>query len=227
MIRFQPGEFCSCPGVAIFFNMHIIYIFFLGWMLSFFGQLPLGTMSFTSTQIAVQENFRKAWQFSIGVALVEIIYLRLVLAGVSWIMEHSLLFKTLGWITVAFFLGLGILTLISARKNKEDKKTPLLNNHLNRFFLGLSMSALNPAQIPFWFIWTNLFLQEHLIVANSTTFNIFSVGAGLGTVSGLVLYMYGGKWLINRMKTSHRTLNYFMAVIFLIAAFAQLYRMLR
>src|ERR1700686_2569777 len=92
--------------------------FFLGMILSFFGQRPLGTMSMTATQIAVQENFRNAWKYSIGVALGEIIYLRGVLSGMQWIIRHQLLFTFFNWITAAFFGVLGILSFITARKQR-------------------------------------------------------------------------------------------------------------
>ena len=49
-------------------------------------------MSMTATQIAVQENFRQAWKYSMGVALIEMVYLRAVLSGMQWIIGHQLLF---------------------------------------------------------------------------------------------------------------------------------------
>ena len=206
--------------------MHLLFVFLLGWLLSFLGQLPLGTMSITSTQIAVQENFKNAWKYSIGVTLVEMIYLRVVLSGVDWIMQHQLFFAILGWLTVVIFLALGIISFITARKQREDKKALLLNNNINRFWLGLSMSTLNPAQIPFWFIWSSYFLDIKLLQAGFGEFNMFTAGAGLGTLAGLAVYMYGGNWLITKMNTSNKTLNKIMGVIFVIAALAQLYRML-
>jgi threonine/homoserine/homoserine lactone efflux protein len=206
--------------------MHIVFVFFLGWILSFLGQLPLGTMSITATQIAVQENFNNAWKYSIGVTIIEIIYLRLVLSGVDWIMQHELFFTIIGWLTVIVFLALGIISFMTANKNEIGKKTLLLNNTLNRFWLGVSMSALNPAQIPFWFIWSSYFLDTKLLHTGFAEFNIFTIGAGLGTLAGLAVYIYGGNWLVVKMKTSTKTLNKIMGVIFVIAALAQLYRML-
>ncbi|MBG9376642.1 LysE family transporter [Panacibacter sp. DH6] len=206
--------------------MHYFIIFWVGWLVSFLGQLPLGTMSITSTQIAVQENFKNAWLYAIGVAIVEIIYLRLTLYGVNWIIQHKLLFEVLGWLTVAVFLVLGVISFISARKQHAEKKALLLNNKLNRFFLGLSMSALNPAQVPFWFIWSSYLIDNKVLSTNFTEFNIFTAGCGTGTISGLALYMYGGNWLITKMNTSTKTLNSIMGAIFVIAALAQLYRML-
>jgi len=205
--------------------MHYLFIFWIGWLVSFLGQLPLGTMSITSTQIAVQENFRNAWLYAIGVALIEILYLRLTLYGVNWIMQHKLLFQILGWLTVVVFLVLGVVSFVFARKQQTDKKALLLNNSLNRFFLGLSMSALNPAQIPFWFIWSSYLLDNKVLASGFGEFNIFTAGCGVGTISGLALYMYGGNWLITRMNTSTKTLNAVMGGIFVIAALAQLYRM--
>ena len=206
--------------------MHSIFIFFLGLSLSFLGQLPLGTMSITATQIAVQENFNHAWKYSVGVTIIEMIYLRLVLSGVDWIMQHELFFLIIGWLTVVVFLVLGIISFTTASKNENGKKTLLLNNTLNRFWLGVSMSALNPAQIPFWFIWSSYFLDTKLLHTGFAEFNIFTTGAGLGTLVGLAVYIYGGNWLVVKMNTSTKTLNKIMGIIFVIAALAQLYRML-
>jgi threonine/homoserine/homoserine lactone efflux protein len=207
--------------------VQILYIFFIGWLVSFLGQLPLGTMSITSTQIAVQENFSNAWKYALGVAIVEIIYLRLTLSGVGWIIQHELFFIVVGWLTIAVFLVLAVISFIAARKQDEEKKALLLDNDLHRFFLGLSMSALNPAQIPFWFIWSTYLLDIGILHSDVTALNFFTAGCGTGTLSGLALYMYGGNWLITKMNTSNKTLNMVMSGIFFIAAAAQLYRMLK
>ena len=206
--------------------MHLLFVFFLGCILSFLGQLPLGTISITSTQIAVQENFSNAWKFSIGVAIIEIIYLRMVLSGVDWIMDHKLLFSIFGWLTVILFLVLGIISFIAAGRQRGDQKALLLKNNINRFWLGISMSALNPAQIPFWFVWSSYFLSLQLLNSDAKEFNLFTAGAGLGTVCGLTVYAYGGNWLVTKLKTSNQTLNKIMGLIFIIAALAQSYRML-
>lgn len=207
--------------------MNSIIIFLEGWLVSFLGQLPLGTMSITSTQIAVQENFRNAWKYSFGVAIVEIIYLRLTLSGVDWILQHKLLFIILGWITVVLFLVLGFISFVTAFKQQSEKKAVLLENNLSRFFLGLSMSALNPAQIPFWFIWSSYLINDGSLPTDVSSFNLFTIGCGTGTIAGLALYMYGGNWIIKKMNAGTRILNIIMGCVFIIAALAQLYRMIR
>ena len=207
--------------------MQLIYNFFLGLIVSLLGQLPLGTIGMTATQIAVQENFRNAWKFSVGIALIEMLYLRVVLSFMQWIISHQLVFMVFNWITIALFAALGIISLMAARKQEKEKKALLLNYPLNRFLLGLSMSALNPAQIPFWFIWTGYFINQGLLKSGVAEFNLFTLGSGIGTLGGLIIYMYGGNWLVKKMNTSNRTLNKLMGIIFIIAAVAQLYRVLR
>lgn len=202
------------------------YIVFMGFLVSFLGQLPLGNMSFTSTQICIQEGVKKAWQYAIGVAIVEMIYLRLALTGMDWVVQHRSLFLALGWLTVLLFLVLGILAFTAASKQNNKKKALLLNNTLHRFVLGLSMSALNPAQIPFWFLWTSTLIQTKVLPIEGISFNAFTIGAGAGTLSGLAVYIHGGNWLVSKMKTSNQTLNKVMGVIFMITALIQLWRML-
>lgn len=205
----------------------MVFTTVLGFFLSFLGQLPLGVMSITAVQISIQENFGNAWKYAVGVALVEMICLRLVLSGVQWIMQHKLFFSVLNWVTLLFFLVLGLWSFVDARKQHSDKKALLLNNRLNRFFLGISMSALNPAQVPFWFIWSGYFLDRGWLVPGFLSFNWFTLGCGLGTVAGLALYMYSGNFLVTKMNASNKTLNTIMGVIFIIAAIAQLYRLLK
>ncbi|MFZ5978831.1 LysE family transporter [Hydrotalea sp.] len=206
--------------------MHFLFILLMGWLVSFLGQLPLGTMSITATHIAILESFKNAWRYAIGVALIEILYLRLVLVGVQWIYAHKLLFTIIGWLTVVFFLLFAIISFVMVIKNKANEKNILLQNKLNRFVLGMSMSALNPAQIPFWFIWSTYLINAKVLQANTLSLNVFTIGCGIGTITGLAFYMHGGNWLIKKMNAGARTLNIIMGIVFLFAAMIQLYRML-
>ncbi len=205
--------------------MNYFLIFWLGWLVSFLGQLPLGTMSITATQITVAENFGNAWKYALGVTVIEVVYVRLTVSGVAWIVQHNTFFIVLNWLTVVLFLSLGVATFIQALKQQGEKKPLLLSNKLSRFVLGMTMSALNPAQIPFWFVWSSYLIGQNVLRPGFNTFNFFSIGCGFGTVAGLAVYMYGGNWLITKMRANTKVLNVIMGVVFIIAALAQLYRM--
>ncbi len=204
----------------------MLEVFFSALLISFLGQLPFGNMNLTATQLAVQEGYKNAWKYALGIVLIEILYLRLALTAMDWIVEHKLVFTIMGWLTVVVFLALGILSLIMARKQNKEKKGLLLNNKLDRFVLGLSVSAINPAQIPFWFIWSTQLIQGKVLQTTFLDFNLFTGGAAVGSLAGLAVYIYGGKWAIEKMKASNRQLNTFMGIVFILAALWQLYNML-
>ncbi|NOT51137.1 MAG: LysE family transporter [Chitinophagaceae bacterium] len=204
----------------------MIQVLFSALLISFLGQLPFGNMNLTATQLAVQEGLKNAWKYALGIVLVEMIYLRLALTAMDWIVENSLVFKIMGWLTVVVFLALGILSLIMARKQTGEKKGLLLNNKLDRFVLGVSISAINPVQIPFWFIWSTQLIQGNVLQTTFTDFNFFTGGAAVGSIGGLAVYIYGGKWAISKMKASNKQLNTFMGVVFILAALWQLYNMI-
>jgi threonine/homoserine/homoserine lactone efflux protein len=204
----------------------MIELFFSALLISFLGQLPFGNMNLTATQLAVQEGYKNAWKYSIGIVIIEVIYLRLALTAMDWVVENQLVFKIMSWLTIVVFLGLGILSLIMARRQTKEKKGLLLNNKLDRFVLGISVSAINPAQIPFWFIWTTQLLNAGIMKTTFVDFNLFTAGAAVGSIAGLALYIYGGKWVIAKMKASNKQLNIFMGIVFILAALFQLYTIL-
>jgi threonine/homoserine/homoserine lactone efflux protein len=204
----------------------MIELFFSAMLVSFLGQLPFGNMNLTATQLAVQEGLKNAWKYSIGIVIIEVVYLRLALTAMDWVVEHQLIFTIMSWLTVVVFLALGILSLIMASRQSKEMKGLLLNNNMNRFLLGVSVSAINPVQIPFWFIWSTQFISLGILKTTNTDFNLFTGGAAIGSIAGLAVYVYGGKWVIKKMKASNRQLNIFMAVVFILAAMYQLYHIL-
>ena len=204
----------------------LLRVLFLGILVSFIGQLPLGNVNIAATQLNVQESQKNAWKFAAGLVVIEVTYLRLALTGINWIITNKLLFIILGWTTVALFMILGVASFLAARKQSEDKKALMLNNKLDRFLLGLSISAVNPVQIPFWLTWSLYLINAKMLHPVAVEYNVFTIGAGIGTLSGLAVYIYGGKWAIQKMKANNKSLNKFMGIVFIVVAFLQLYKMI-
>ena len=195
-----------------------------GFLISLLGTLPLGSLNVAAMQVAVQENVKNAIRFSLGVALVEIIYVRVSLQGMNWVVENQTLFRILEWCTVGLFLVLAISSFIVAGK-KTEQKNILLNNKVNRFVLGVSMSAINPVQIPFWFIWSTYLMSNGVLKAVPLQFNLYTLGIGVGTIAGLAFFVFGGKWLVSKLKASQKAINLTVGIIFIISAAIQLYRL--
>lgn len=192
--------------------------------ISFLGALPLGNLNVSATQIAVSESHKKAWWFALGVALIEIVYVRLSLQGLRYLVLNSHWFLLLQWMAVAVFLLLGIVS-IRAALQQRDQKPVLLRQGMHRFFLGALMSALNPAQFPFWIVWSSSLISEHVLNTTTASFNWYTAGIGCGTLLALGLFITAGSHLIKRRKWGERALQWILAVVFLLSAGIQAWRL--
>lgn len=203
-----------------------IRIFFTGMFISFLGALPLGTLNVTAMQISIYENYRNAIKFALGASIVEIAYVRLSLTGIDWVMRNQTLFYILEWATVGLFIILAISSFIAAGKPRGNDKNIVLQNKASRFLLGLGMSAFNPVQIPFWFIWSTYLLSNKVLLPTEWYFNIYIIGIGIGTLLGMAIFIYAGKWIVNRLQASHKIINIVVGAVFVISAAIQLYRVI-
>ena len=59
-----------------------------------------------------------------------------------------------------------------------------------------------------------------------THYNIYIVGIGLGTLMGNCIFIFGGKWLVQRLHNSEAYLNWVIGSIFAITAVIQLYKLI-
>ena len=204
---------------------NLLYVLFVGLGISFLGTLPLGTLNVAAMQIANKENIKAGINFSLGVALVEVIYLRLSLKGVGWVIDHPRLFFSLGWVTVLLLVALSVFTFISAL-HKREKKNVLLNNKMNRFLLGATMSALNPVQIPFWFGWSTYLMTNRVLLPKSIEFNFFTIGGGIGTLCGLAVFVFGGTFVVQKLNANQKKVDIVIGCIFAVTAVIQAYKVI-
>jgi len=195
-------------------------------LISFLGSLPLGTLNVAAMQIGIQESVINAIWFSTGSLLVEMVYVRISLVGIDWVRKQHKLMKVMEWITLAIILALAIGSFIAAAK-EGDAKNVLLNNNMHRFLLGMLMCAINPVQIPFWFGWSTVLFTKGALQAKQSHYNTYIVGIGIGTLMGNSVFIFGGKWMVERIANSQQYLNWIIGGIFSLTALIQLVMIIR
>jgi threonine/homoserine/homoserine lactone efflux protein len=207
--------------------MSLVRVFFWGMMISFLGSLPMGTLNILAMKISVEEGVKHAIFFSCGSLLTEMIYVRVSLVAVNWIRKQKKLFQWLEWITLFIVVALAIGSFMTAIKHRETG-APLENNlpDMHRFLLGIVLSAISPMQIPFWFGWSTVLFTKKILLPKHSFYNLYIVGIGLGTLLGNCVFIFGGKWLIEKMNTNQNILNYVIGGIFAVTAIIQLVKIL-
>ncbi len=192
-------------------------IFFTGMLISFLGSLPLGTLNVSAMQIAVADGVRPALYFSFGMLIAEIIYVRISLVAMKWVFSHKSLFRWLEWITIVIVLALAISSFVAAA-DPQVKNNVLLSGSIHRFWLGLMMSALNPVQIPFWFGWSTVLFTKKVLKHRNSDFNIYIAGIGIGTFLGSLVFIFGGRLIVDSLNANHQAFQLVIGCIFLITA---------
>jgi hypothetical protein len=195
-------------------------------MISFLGSLPLGTLNIAAMQIGIQESLLNAFYFSIGSLLVEMVYVRISLLGIDWVRKQEKLLKVMEWITLAIIIALAVGSFLAASKSGNANKNVLLQNNMHRFLLGMFMCAINPVQIPFWFGWSTVLFTKKILEPKNVQYNSYIIGIGLGTLLGNAVFIFGGKWLVQRIANSQQYLNWVIGGIFALTAVIQLIKML-
>ena len=193
--------------------MGLVKIFFWGLMVSFLGSLPLGTLNVAAMQISVQENIRNAIFFSLGSLSVEMIYVRVSLVGINWVRKQKKIFRWMEWIALAIVVALAIGSFVAAMQPHHAKNV-MLNNNINRFLLGVMLSAISPMQIPFWFGWSTVLFTKNILLPKNSYYNIYIVGIGLGTLLGNCVFIFGGKWIVGKLNGNQSLMNWIIGGIF-------------
>ena len=78
--------------------------------------------------------------------------------------------KILEWVTLGIVVALAVSSFYAAMHAKVHKNV-ILSSTLNRYILGLVMSAVNPVQIPFWFGWSTVQLTKKILLPRMDHFN--------------------------------------------------------
>lgn len=204
----------------------VVKILFWGFIISFLGSLPLGTLNVAAMQIGITDGISPALWFSAGSLTAEIIYVRLSLVAMDWVRRQEKLLKALEWITVIIVLALAASSFWAAI-HPEGEKNVILSNTMHRGLLGFVMSAINPVQIPFWFGWSTVLFTKDILKPGFWNYNSYILGIGMGTLVGNCVFIFGGKLMAERLNASTTIINYIIGSVFLVTAAIQIIRIWR
>ena len=192
--------------------------------ISFLGSLPLGTMNVTATNITAKYGTGVALVYSLGSMIVEIIYVRIALVAMTWIQRRQKIFRIFEWFTLILILLLAVGSFIAAIK-MSGLGYSLPSSLRYPFLLGALLSATNPLHIPFWFGWSTVLINKNILQPDPIHYNWYVTGIGLGTMAGFTIFIYGGSYLIQQLKTNQNILNWVIGIILLVTVLIQLYKM--
>ena len=131
-----------------------------------------------------------------------------------------------GWFSVLIVVALAISSFVAAT-DPHVKKNVILSGTLHRFWLGVTMSAVNPMQVPFWFGWSSVLFTKKVLLPRNDHYNLYIAGIGAGTFIGNAVFIFGGQLLVNGLNAHQQLMNLIIACIFTVTALIMTWKLWR
>jgi threonine/homoserine/homoserine lactone efflux protein len=173
--------------------MDYLVAFAMGFIFSFVGSIPPGTLNLCVLQLGLERKFGPALRFTLAVTIIEYPYAWIGVEFESWITSSPAIIDNFQLITAIVMLVIGGLNVWSAMR--PTSLTTAFNE--SGFRRGLVLSILNPMAIPFWIgITAYLKAQGWLNLDSTGKLHTYVLGTSLGVLILLLLFIF----LANRLS---------------------------
>ncbi|MEJ0054258.1 MAG: LysE family transporter [Bacteroidota bacterium] len=182
--------------------MAYLQVFFLGFIFSFIGSIPPGTLNLTVLQLGLEKKVGTALRFALAVAIVEYPYAWIGVHFEYLISSSSVVVQNFELIASVVMLSLGVFNLWPSKKTSEFAK----KFSESGFRRGLILSILNPMAIPYWMAFTAYMKLHGWIEINTAgLLHVYVLGTAVGAMALLSVliffaqrlapYVQGSKWV--------------------------------
>ena len=199
----------------------------VGFLVSFIGSIPLGYLNVIGFEIYTNSNLAQLIYYLFGVLIIEAI----VIFGTFYFANKlNMNPKFKKWISIFSIFFLISLTFYFYPTESQKANLQTYNHRFIEFpsfIIGLILSSLNFAQVPFWLSW-NLYLVNKNYVSSQNRIAIFYVlGTLVGTFFGMLLLIVGLKNIAKNGLISENLISNNIWIIFLALALFQIIQFLR
>ena len=122
-----------------------------GIALGFTVAAPIGPVNLAVIRRGLAAGFMPAWLLGLGAGIADALYVTLVFAGLSPLLEHSFAFRLALWsVGGAFLIYLGVTGLRTQQVLTALAVDPSARPELNPFVAGFGITLLNPLTVVSW-----------------------------------------------------------------------------
>ena len=182
--------------------MDYLLVFLMGFVFSFIGSIPPGTLNVTVMQLGLEKKLNIALRFALAVAIVEYPYAWIGVQFQYYLTSTPVVIENFQVIAAIVMTALGIYNLLPSRTPTGFAK----KFSESGFRRGIVLSILNPMAIPYWMGFT-AYLKAQGWINLSTTglLHSYVFGTAVGTMALLSVliffaqrlapYVQGSKWI--------------------------------
>ncbi|RED98849.1 LysE family transporter [Marinoscillum furvescens] len=159
----------------------MLQVLTIGFVVSYLGSIPPGTINITSMQLSIQQQKRAAFFFALAAALTEFAYAGVTVRFQLFLSEKPLFTQYFQLITAAAMILLGFINLLTKKSENSILTRKLSLKGRNGFKRGVILGLLNPLTIPFWLTVTAYLQANGWISLQGSHFWLYLCGISTGT----------------------------------------------
>lgn len=225
--RISQGEGAPIHAVKPDHPSNAKILIFSSILISFLGSLPPGTVNVVMVQQAVAGGYSTAFWFAAGSLIAEMSYVGISLAMMHRIMKFEVVLKMLQWLSLSILIVLAISSFAAAAQEEAPARIDSISDTLTPFFFGFLLMAVNPVQIPFWFGWSTVLFAKKILMPHPLHYALYVAGAGLGSMMGSVLFIFGGQFLFAWFPVTQPVFHWAIGGVFTLNVLLQARKMLQ
>lgn len=198
----------------------LILTFLVAIVVNFLGYIPLGNINLTAIQISINKGMKQALIFITTFSIIEGIFTYILMRFAEWFATKKEFLHWLGWILVAVFIIMGILSWTESHKRPKLRD----DDHTNKDSIrtGILLGVFNPMIIPFWMIGGTYLIAKNWITTATPGLEIFALGAAIGAFLCLYLFARFARYIQSRFAFSNQMINRSIALVFFALAIFQI-----
>jgi hypothetical protein len=186
----------------------------IGFLVSFIGSIPLGYLNVIGFEIYSISKLNSLIEYLVGVVIIEAIVIYGTLFFAEKLSLNQKLKNKISLFSI-FFLLLLTYYFYTLQKNELAQYNLSILNVYPPFIIGIVLSSMNFAQIPFWLSW-NLYLVNEKYISNELNLKkYYLVGTLFGTFFGMLALILGLSSISNTGVTNRNLLLENIWIIFL------------
>jgi threonine/homoserine/homoserine lactone efflux protein len=168
----------------------LIQVFIIGFIFSFLGSIPPGTLNVLVLQLGLEGKVKIAMRFALAVAIIEYPYAWIAVTFEGLLSSSPRITENFQLIGAVVMTTIGIIMVWSARRPSEFT----IKFQESGFMRGLILSILNPQAIPFWIAVTAYLKAEGWIRFDSAAHvHSYVFGTAAGVLLLLAILAYGAR----------------------------------
>lgn len=204
----------------------------VGVILSFIVAIPVGPVNLAVVQNSIKYGMLSGVKIAFGSATVEFFYCFVALWGIKTFLTNPNVIFFLQIISVPVLIIMGIFNLL---RKKETEEKDLQSNKSPRgdFFLGASLTIVNPILLPFWmgvaaYLKTlHIFGDNFHFLYNPSTNWAFITGVALGSFLFLTLVSFISSKRKSINISTKIVIYKILGIVFLVLAFVQSFNVIK